>query len=381
MKYTALALTTGVLFGLPQLSFAESGLFGLQADGFKRFSVSVGALHVMPQGKGQPFNVNTAINEGYKAKVGDVEASSVLNAIDETKPQASNKKNILSGILAFEKTTLLDVGLIKEGMVSYKGDDGKQYLKGGVSGNATLNGLSNWDNAGTGLEADDVTTLGIMSNYFFTDNVSLEMKAGIPPKVDLQGKGKIYAPLSGIATPTGAGAIIGNLPLKNDIFITDLEAYGAAASARAWTPAFEFQYHFGKTGVNKFRPYVGVGLMYAYFNELKINPRTEQDLIAAGHMIANIKEGHAGAALDGKPSKADPKVKLEATDAFAPVATLGFSYDFNDKWFAVGSLSYVQLKNETTITVNDTVHGELIKSKADIEINPVLAYAGIGYRF
>ncbi len=55
-------------------------------------------------------------------------------------------------------------------------------------------GLSQWDNPGTGLEADDVTTLGIMTNYFFTDNISFEMKAGIPPeKSILQGKGKTYA--------------------------------------------------------------------------------------------------------------------------------------------------------------------------------------------
>ncbi len=45
-----------------------------------------------------------------------------------------------------------------------------------------------------------------------------------------------------------------SLELQNDIFITDLAAHGPAASARAWTPAFEFQYHFGKTGVNKFSP-------------------------------------------------------------------------------------------------------------------------------
>ena len=28
------------------------------------------------------------------------------------------------------------------------------------------------------------------------------MKAGIPPKVDLQGSGKIYAPFSALATPS-----------------------------------------------------------------------------------------------------------------------------------------------------------------------------------
>ena len=133
--------------------------------------------------------------------------------------------------------------------------------------------------------------------------------------------------------------------------------------------------------MNKFRPYVGLGVMYAYFNELEMNPQIEKDLIAAGHMIANIKEGNAGASLEGKESKANPKVDLEASDAFAPVATVGFTYDFNDKWFAVGSVSYAHLKNDTTITVTDATHGELIKSKADIEVNPILAYAGVGMRF
>ena len=98
-------------------------------------------------------------------------------------------------------------------------------------------------------------------------------------------------------------------------------------------------------------------------------------------MIANIKQGQAGASLEGKTSNANPKVELEASDAFAPVATVGFTYDFNEKWFAVGSLSYAHLQNDTTITVTDATHGELIRSKADIEVNPIIAYAGFGMRF
>lgn len=365
MKYTALALTTSVLFGLPQLSFAENNWFGMKADGFKRFSVSVGALHVMPQGKAQPFKVNTSVAEGERRAVGDISIDSVTRNLDP-----AMEPNLTTAFIKILDRLNVD------------------NLSSSLSGSAEIYGLSEWNNANTGLEADDVTTLGIMSNYFFTDNVSLEIKAGIPPKVDLQGKGKLYAPFSALATPSldlikeiPGGIDFPGIQLKNNIEITDLGAYGPAASARAWTPAFEFQYHFGKTGVNKFRPYVGVGLMYAYFNELEINPRTEQDLIAAGHMIANIKQDKAGAALDGTPSSANPEVEVEASDAFAPVATLGFTYDFNDKWFAVGSVSYAHLKNDTTITVRDAQLGELIKSKADIEVNPILAYAGVGYRF
>ncbi len=152
------------------------------------------------------------LKEGETAKVGDIKAQTVL---DNIKPGSS--------VNPLLKATLDGLALINADVPS------------ALSGTAEIRGLSQWDNPGTGLEADDVTTLGIMTNYFFTDNISFEMKAGIPPKVDLQGKGKIYAPFSATATPMGGA--LGNLELENDIFITDLEAHGPAASARAWTPA------------------------------------------------------------------------------------------------------------------------------------------------
>lgn len=350
---TLLTLSTSALLCVPIFAHADSPYFSLKdGDGFKRFSVSIGALHVMPQGKAQPIRVNTSVEDGEVADVGEIQSQTV-------------KDNLKEGS---DVSTVLELAL-----------NTLDTIPAGLSGNAEIYGLEQWDNPGTGLEADDVTTLGIMTNYFFTDNVSFELKAGVPPEVDIQGKGKIYAPFSATAYPLGG--VAGTLELENDILITDLEAYGPVASTRAWTPAFEFQYHFGKTGVNKFRPYVGLGLMYAYFNELELNDQTEQDLIAAGHMIANIKEGKAGASLENKTSSADPKVSLETESAFAPVATVGFTYDFNDKWFAVGSVSYAHLKTESTITVKDEEFGQLIKSTSDVEINPLLAYAGVGMRF
>lgn len=356
MQKTGLAFSIAMTL-IPTFSHAKSPYFSLEdGDGFKRFSISVGALHVMPQGQAQPFRVNTAVKEGETAKVGNIQAQTVLDNIRSGSDVNPLLKAALKGLAAIDAP-----------------------VPSSLSGTAEIHGLSQWDNVGTGLQADDVTTLGIMSNYFFTDHVSVEVKAGIPPKVDLQGQGKIYAPFSAIASPLGS--VLGQLELENGILITDLSAHGTAASARAWTPAFELQYHFGKTGVNKFRPYVGLGVMYAYFNELEMNPRIEQDLIAAGYMIANIKEGQAGGSLEGKTSSANPQVDLEASDAFAPIATVGFTYDFNSNWFAVGSVSYAQLSNDTTITVTDAKLGELIRSKANIEINPILAYAGIGYRF
>ena len=346
---------------LSVLTHADSPYLSLKdGDNFKRFSVSVGALYVKPTGNAQPIQITTAIKNGEVAKNGTIKVDTVLNNLDPSVDQAA-----LAATLKF-------LGFFTGG-----------NLPAALSGSSKIEGLASWEAQNTGLEADDVTTFGIMANYFFTDHLSLELKAGIPPKVDIMGKGKISAPFAAIATPQ-----IGNLPLefldialKNDIPITDLDAHGQAAEARAWTPAFELQYHFGKNAINKFRPYVGVGLIYAYFNGLKINPELEQDLIAAGHMIANIKQNNAGAALEGKTSSANPQVSLKASDTFAPIGTAGFTYDFNDHWFAVGSVSYAQLKGKTTITVKDESLGNLVTSKADIEINPILAYAGVGYRF
>ena len=355
---TLFCLMTGIASVSSVTQAADtSKYFSMEADGFKRFSVSAGALYVSPTGSAQPINVNTAIYEGYKSKVGDIDPNTVINNLDPNR-----KPNYLV-----------------EGLVKLIGIFGGS-VSGHLSGESYVYGLSEWDNPGTGLEADKVTTLGLMSNYYFTDNVSFEMKAGIPPKVDIKGQGTIYAPFAAVASPLGG--IAGNLDLSNNIKITDLEQSSKAAEARAWTPAFEFQYHFGKTGVNKFRPYLGVGMMYAYFNELKIDKGIESDLIVAGHMIQNIINQNAGASLELKDSDGKMKVELDATDAFAPVVTAGFTYDINDKWFAVGSVSYAHLKNESTITVKNENTGQtLITSKADIEINPILVYAGVGMRF
>lgn len=291
-----------VLLGVTQIAVADGN--------FKRFSVSAGWMHVMPQGKANPFNINTAVANGTKSKVGIISEDGFLNAIDPNATyQGENLKETLEG--------LLDIPLINDGLT-----DGNGNIKEEVAGVATLNGLESWSAGGTGLEAEDVDTLGLTFNYHINDNVSLQVIGGIPPKVDIKGKGMITAPLSGFAEPGGivGGLFPDGLPLDYDVPITDLSSYGKAASARAWTPAFQAQYQFGKSGVNKFRPYVGAGIMYAYFNDIKLNGGIESDLIAAGHMIQNIKDDNAGAALDGKLSSGTMRVDVDADDAIGQLS-------------------------------------------------------------
>lgn len=367
------------LSSLPALCYAESPYFSLKdGDGFKRFSISAGWLHAMPQGNANGINVNTSVKKGDYA-VGDVQLETVTNAIADTEDGAAKKKKLLAVAKLGEA-----LGLIKNGT-----------LTSDMSGKANITSLESWNNPNAGLEADDVDTLGIMANYFFTDHVSLEIKAGIPPKVDIKGKGQINAPVVGIATPEGnidipiIGEIanglindIGDIPLNTNIPITNLEQSKKAASATAWLPAAEIHYQFGKSGVNKFRPYIGIGVMYAHFTHEKLDSGVKKDLIAAGHMVQNVLDGQAGAALEGKTSSADPRVKVKAEDAIAPMATLGATYDFNDRWFGVGSVTYAAMNTDAKVSVIDNNTGKsLINAKTKIDIDPIITYVGVGYRF
>ncbi|TCM60031.1 outer membrane protein [Acinetobacter calcoaceticus] len=350
------------------------------AENFKRFSVSAGWLHVMPQGNGNAFNINTAVAKGTRAKVGDISPQAFIAAIDPQAktPDGDPMKPALTSLLA---TPLVVDTLKKEGLI-----DQNNNLTAQGTGSATVNGIDAWTERGTGLEAKKFDTLGLMLSYYVNDHVSLQLIGGIPPKVDIKGQGVIIAPMTGRAYPSNdllTASTGESVALKKDIPITNLGNKPTLSTARAWTPAIEVQYQFGKTGVNKFRPYIGAGIMYAHFNQIKLNGQTQNDLIAAGHMVKNILDGKSGAALDGKKSSANPQVRVDAKDDFAPIVTLGFSYDFNENWYGVASVSYAKLSNQVKIDVLDSKNANqaLIRSTTKIEIDPIITYLGVGYRF
>lgn len=355
------------------LSVTQSG-FTATGGSFKRFSVSAGWLHVMPQGKANPFNINTAVQNGTSSTVGSISKDAFLNSID---PNAT----LGEGEFAFNLKDNFEM-IMNEPSLYDLIFDASGNIKQDLAGTATVSGLEHWQAQGTGLEAEDVDTLGLTFNYYINDNVSLQMVGGIPPKVDIKGKGEIFAPLGGLAI-TGGDLLPGiEIPLLQDIPITNLGVQSKAATVRAWTPAFEAQYQFGKSGVNKFRPYIGAGIMYAYFNEIKLNSQINTDLIAAGHMIQNVLDNKAGAALDGKLSSGVMRVDVDADDAIAPIITAGFTYDLNENWYGVASISYAKLSNEATINVvNETTGAELIHATTKIDIDPIITYLGVGYRF
>ncbi len=334
-----------------------------KTDGsFKRFSVSAGWLHASPQGDANEFENTTAIDDGTVAENGSVRVGTVLDVIEPNQPNVG----LINGVL---------------GALGNDTDLSNVPVLGDLSGVTNISGLERWESPNTGLEADDVDTVGLLFNYYFDDNWSVEVKAGIPPKVDIAGKGEVLAPLRGNVTPSGAGAILSEFAITNDIPITDLEQDDVASTARAWLPAAGIQYQFGKSGVNKFRPYIVGGAIYAYFDDIDLDSGIEADLKRAGDQIQNIIDGRAGAALENVSSSSDMTVDVDAESTLAPIITIGGTYDFDENWFAVGSLSYAKLDSETTITVKNDSGQELIRSKSKLDIDPYITYLGVGYRF
>lgn len=297
-------LTIVTLMSLCDLTYAQE---------FKKFSVSAGWFHIMPQGTANPINVHV------------------------------NVKN------------------------------SAELSEGGTN---TYGMVDQWQEKDAGLEVKKVESIGATFNYYLDEKVSLQLIGGIPPKVDIKGKGEISAPLSGFALPSSEIALTPSVP------ITNLGNKSKAATVRAWTPAIEAQYQFGRSGVDKFRPYLGAGVMYAHLNQIKLNEEIRSDLISAGQMIQHILDAKAGAGVDQTATKNDMTVKVVAEDAIAPVFTAGFTYDFNDSWYGVGSVSYAKLNNKATIDViNRSTGNTLIHATTKIDMDPVTTYIGVGYRF
>lgn len=370
------------LFAIANMSYAEQ---------FKRFSVSAGWMHGTSMGKVQTFRTTTAVAEGTRSKVGYINGQTILDNLDMNQYQGgvdNDNYQILAATIPNpddpnEKKYYLSDYLQSEFYrKEYTDMSPEEFYASldGVTGFADIDGLSAW-NSNAGLKVKDLDTLGLMFTYNINENISLQMLGGIPPKVELKGEGQVYAPFSAYTSALQeAGGI--DIYLKNNILITNLDNVGTAATARAWTPGFQAQYYFGKPGVNKFRPFIGAGFMYAYFNDIEINSQVEADLIQAGHMIQNIKDGKAGAALDRAVSSANVKVDVDANDAFAPMVSAGFTYDINSSWFATASVSYAKLDNTATITVrNGNDNSRLFQAKTKIDIDPLLTYVGVGYRF
>ncbi|MHA3103115.1 OmpW/AlkL family protein [Acinetobacter sp. ANC 3791] len=186
-----------------------------------------------------------------------------------------------------------------------------------------------------GFELKDSDTAEFKFDYLVDDNVSLGLIVGVPPTFDIKGKGQLLG-----------GAL-------------NLDKFSKVGDVKVYSPVVTGKYTFGAVN-NKLRPYVGAGLMYAHFSNFKLDSAVVSDTASKGISIRNVK-------ID---------------DAVAPVAFIGADYNITKNWFATASVSYVHLSTNAKLDVANNATGTtLVTGRSKIEINPIVTYLGVGYRF
>ena len=154
--------------------------------------------------------------------------------------------------------------------------------------------------------------------YMYTDNLAFDLPLALPFKHDI----------------VGAGAI---------------EGAGKIADVKALPVTVLAQWRF-MSPKSAFRPFVGVGLTYAYF----FGARGTSTLTAL---------------TGGNPAK---PTTLSIGSKFAPTVQLGANLAVDRNWFVNGSYTYTPLTVTTTLSTGQT---------QESKINPGSISLSVGYQF
>ena len=137
------------------------------------------------------------------------------------------------------------------------------------------------------------------ARYMFSDHVSAEFGFGVPPKLDIEGRGTI-------------------------------EQAGKIADAKVLSPILVFQYRFGRPDA-VFRPYVGLGATYTKYLSVTTTPVLS--------MLTN-PGGVTTATID---------------NAWGAVAQIGATYKLNKHWFVDASIGPTRVKTTAHLSTGQSV--------------------------
>jgi outer membrane protein len=220
--------------------------------------------------------------------------------------------------------------------------------------NTPLRLPSQFTSAGTGLSTKSADTVGLVGTHFFTDHIATTFVGGLPPTFELNGHGTIR--------PPGPAGALGTQDLG--------QTNPIVKSVRQWSPALIFQYYFNAPTA-KFRPFAGLGVSYNFFTDVKLSSgfvaSTQNNL---GAVLA------AGA---GKPGQTS--VEGKASSSWQPVFNVGATYNFDQHWGVVASVTYIPLKSTSSVIIKAADGTELATSNADLKADPIITYVAVSYRF
>jgi outer membrane protein len=170
---------------------------------------------------------------------------------------------------------------------------------------------------GTKIDVNGANSVIFTAAYMLTNTWSLEFYAGLPYEHEVVGDGAI-------------------------------NGVGKLGTVKQISPTLFAQYRFEEFG-GVLRPYLGLGLTYAYFYGEK----------GSGTLTAMTNAG-------GAPTR------LSASPGFGPSAQAGATLKLSPQWFLDIGVVKTYVKSKTTLSTGQTI---------DAKLNPVSSNLSLGYRF
>lgn len=218
-------------------------------------------------------------------------------------------------------------------------------------------GMGSFTSPGTSSSVSDAVTAAFTFRHFFTENFAATLALGVPPKFSVDSKGQI--------APTVPG--LGRL----DLVDLGVPQNNPSITAREWAPAFLIHYFFGSRS-SRIRPFLGIGVTYNFFTDVKLNSNLENALAGLGPLL------QLGL---GIPPTGPAKVSVDLSSSWQVVGNAGVQWEFIKNFVMTGSVSFVPLATTATITLRDSAGTKLSTSKADIKLNPLVFEFALGYMF
>jgi outer membrane protein len=247
---------------------------------------------------------------------------------------------------------LLQIGLFHVDTLD-SSDPLRTVLKPGAA--ALLGVQSDFTSPGTGAQVGSSDTLALIYSYFLTDHIALKFEGGIPAQFKLYGTGTV--------APTGVAGQLINVDLGDP-------ANNPLAKVTQWSPVFMVNYFF-RDAQKEIRPYVGLGVTYTWFTNIKVDKDFENAL--------NTKFGQTLALANLSPGQTS--VSAEARPDIAPVFNMGVTAQLSKNWSLSSSLSLSLLSTTAVIKIDAANGDRLATSSTKLDLNPLVAALLLGYRF
>lgn len=195
--------------------------------------------------------------------------------------------------------------------------------------------------AGTGVDVDDNTQLGLTFTYMLSANLGLEVLAATPFKHDIEAN-------------LGAAGIpgVGLVPVGETTHLPP-------TISAVWYP-------LGSSDTIK--PYVGAGINYTIFFDEDVDPALEAGVpVIAGALGTDL--GVASLPLD-----------MSLDDSFGLALQAGFDWQLDSKWHLNASVRWIDIGTEAELT-SPALGGATVITVDNVDIDPWVYQINVGYQF